>query len=1248
MTGCHHPSLLAPMITSSTSRPRRGMLLLLVLLALSLFLAVGVMLMTIGVRARLSARAHGDARFSGNAYDGILTAALDEALLTAIRGSASGTNPADKGSVRPYVSASSGAITYFESLLHDKYGSPVTGTAIGVSGFDTPVLTLTLARSSLSSTEAANSPATLNGRIMTIRPNAPGTRHRSFRILGSATSGPSTIQCLLANPPSGISSAVPSGECGVVINGREFTATTGPNSPEPWDAYDDANLWLAHPVLKKGQVIDFSRMSYSGTAAAWPPSASLADNDNDGLEDGVWFRCGSPLRSPHGGDLTFEVSYLIVDLDGRININAAGMARTGSSGYSTTPANVPLGAGYGPADIDPSLLFPATVLSSATNTSGTAASPFALSGTLAFNPAYTLSNLSLSGSVPWEAWLPVTATVVTSTSGTGTTPAKWPTLLIAGPTASPYTRPYQRRATVATGVVTGRYGLNGVPGLAGDDANQQTNAANYVLSIAGTDAAADLQGRSRIFSEPPVASATPPEIMPRLTHFLPTSSADWSDDPYETRLDGISTADDTPFTLAEFERILRADDGDANELPLRLAAALADVGQVSRMTFTTDSWDSPALSGSAARVVEQALSGTVAMLVTTSGSVRDFPRLAYSGSSSWLSTSGTANPISPDVAAGLRFNLNRPVTTPAERHEYCKGLYTLALILNGTTSNTAEFRRAAAQWAVNALDFRDEDSDCTGFEYDDDLSDGWTVDGNLLTGTSTEPSRRVVWGAERPDVIITQAGAWQSSSSDPWRAIVTLHHPFHLSHVKTVVSGSLTTTGTIGRVAASLTSGTGIDLRKRPAANADPIWRLQLSSGSSTQLAQFVSSTVAGILTSSSSALPLQLDSNQYVCVHASGSSPFTISTGPGFFAWPMDTGGTFGSVYAIDVPGTVTLLRLATGTSPFHPDTNPYVEMDSAQLEPLTGTNSVIRSSGTTATAFRFWLNRRRDGWVAGTGSTTFGPYSISGADPVPRIHWPNRPFISQAELALVPTGTSGTSAMSTNHALMNYGTTIFTLVTATTGSATTAAAGLMLDATYVPTRFVGCASSGTGSDVERLGFSSLGAANLSSWREPGRVNVNTVVTGTDAQSPGPDNIVWTTLGTGSNPFVGVPRIRPQSAFTGTAAASITHMLSLNAGGAAGIFRDQSALTTGTAAARSGNPYFEYARAIGLANTATIRSNVFAVWVSVRVTDNSPNAPPPVVKRVFAIVDRSIPVGYSPGEDLNVQECIRMKRYLD
>jgi hypothetical protein len=221
-----------------------------------------------------------------------------------------------------------------------------------------------------------------------------------------------------------------------------------------------------------------------------------------------------------------------------------------------------------------------------------------------------------------------------------------------------------------------------------------------------------------------------------------------------------------------------------------------------------------------------------------------------------------------------------------------------------------------------------------------------------------------------------------------------------------------------------------------------------------------------------------------------------------------------------------------------------------------------------------------------------------------------------------------------------------------------------------------------------------------MSKWREPGKVNVNTIVSGTAVRSgtaPLVDEIVWTTfLGTPNlrNPFLprpaitatipaipaipvsrgnptipairAIPKDPKQEITPAQPAKSLAQMLLLLSGTTAGWPLD-AALLSGTAPAdtptpladhttppgedlypRDRNPFFAYAQAIRLANTATIRSQVFAVWITVKITDDSPNAPSPVTKRMFAIIDRSIPVGYAPGQDLNVRDTIRLKRFLD
>ena len=1248
-------------------RRRRGMLLLIVILMLALFMAIGAMLLTIASRSRAAARANFVASQQSVSSDAICRNALDQSLMAAIRGATSGTN----GSVT--VTGSTGAI--LENLLADKFGpstTSITGTGVllsnpaaGVipanSGTGAPVMTISL--SALS--QSGSTPSHLSGRVLTINPSQGAGDTASYRILGAtgiSTSTTGTTTCYVAQMPSMVSRRLPALNTPfpVVINGREFTPDSGTTQPESYDAYDDANLWLAQPVLANGQVSGtYARLSFSGTSGT-----ATVDNDNDGVLDGIWIPSDAVVNavkgtatttplpvvisdqpSPLGGTLRFQVSYLILDLDGRININAAGMTSAMGS-YEATP-NTPIGMGYGPADVNAGLLFPAALPP--------------VSGTYAF---------------------------------TGI----WPKLLLSGtPTTTPANPSLdQRRVPPVVGSINGRFGTGSTPGISGDDlgGNQQTaGSANavlnattggtdslYTLTIAGGNAVGDLKSQARVY----MTSTTPGQITPTLNFFRPswagTAGADAIDDPYELRLDtdaprsgtlrrpalSGTANDDNPFTLAELERVLRPNDSDAPQLPQRLAAGLEDLAQRSRLTITTDSWDTPGLTGLAARKIED--------FIATSGTGWSMP----------------SDVMSPDIAAGLRFNINRPVlsgttaTAQSQQQEFCKGLYMLVVALSGTTNQpTATDAAQYAQWAVNVLDFRDADSTLTRFAYDADLSDGWQV-------SSSSP---VAYGAERPELVIAESAAWRDTLNNTAQLFVNLHRPAASALLLTATTTTTSTTAVTGTTELStlaISGSLGLSGWQLRFGTNNAVAFVNVGSSGTTQNQSVFSGTSVGSrstnLSGASLGAPAGLvatGSGAFLCVLPTSPQNFSASGIPTFI---VDQ-GTLPQFAPTSTSGTVALERLADLSQP-HSASNPYVVVDTAVLNSIpdiaatpTPTLTKRRRTGPMDSSANplaiFWTRLPpATAWTA-VSSTSLGTYVVSGSTPVPWFHWPNRPFISPAELALVATGPSSTDGVLGNYSFPTNSLANSTAIIAV-NSITTSLGALILDATYVPSRFAENSLTISGSSINVVGLDKLQANHFSKWREPGRVNVNTIISGTTVLSgttASLDDVVWTTLMGNTyvaNPFIptpaitstipavpavpatpnfptipAIPAIPKQGPQPATPANSISHLLSLN--GLGGPIAIQNFTTSGTTLfPRDKNTFFPYAQAIRLANTATVRSNVFAIWITVRITDDSTNAPSPVTKRLFAIIDRSIPVGYSPNQDLNVRDTIRLKRYLD
>lgn len=279
---------------------RRGVLLLLVLSCLTLFMMLGAIMLVLATRARSAARAFAAASSLASRDDARIRAALDEAMMTLLRGPRMGV---------------SGTIP--ESILGDCYGTEVlTGTITALSVTNSGTLQATLTGFT------AATPLALNGRVLTIKPQAgdPGLAG-SYRILSFA-SGSATLSNLRgAQPFQQRPTLFP---CVAIINGRDFDGSAG---NEPWDKPDASNPYLTH-AKPDGVGVQILRPAFGAVSGS-----CAVDNDADGIADGIWLSDLLPAQpQENGSTLTFKVSYLVLDLDGRFNVNAHSGGPSGSLG----------------------------------------------------------------------------------------------------------------------------------------------------------------------------------------------------------------------------------------------------------------------------------------------------------------------------------------------------------------------------------------------------------------------------------------------------------------------------------------------------------------------------------------------------------------------------------------------------------------------------------------------------------------------------------------------------------------------------------------------------------------------------------------------------------------------------------------------------------------------------------------------------------------------------------------------------
>jgi hypothetical protein len=295
-------------------------------------------------------------------------------------------------------------------------------------------------------------------------------------------------------------------------------------------------------------------------------------------------------------------------------------------------------------------------------------------------------------------------------------------------------------------------------------------------------------------------------------------------------------------------------------------------------------------------------------------------------------------------------------------------------------------------------------------------------------------------------------------------------------------------------------------------------------------------------------------------------------------------------------------------------------------------GVNATSHLRSTTSSTTAFWrppadMASGTVGRVVDSGTLTFPSSLASGS--TAWLPWPNRPFTSAAELLLVPQGTA-------LEILQNY-QRLTPTESGTTGLGKGAPVplALLFDAVHVPTRFAGIHTTGTANlSAHGIHAATVTANQLSSWREPGRVNLNTVVA----------EDVWNAVVAG--PLTAAVRSSTNAALRGTPAETVGHLLALSGGGNPLPAADTDA-NLPAALNPLINPLHGIYTATRLANTVTPRSNVFAIWITIR--ESVAGDPDSVrYRRAFYVVDRSIPVGFEDGVDHNVWDCVRLRRIIE
>jgi hypothetical protein len=508
---------------------------------------------------------------------------------------------------------------------------------------------------------------------------------------------------------------------------------------ESYDSFDYQNQFLAgvkadgsiaYPSFHRQELINQFPIRSDFRAIRGPNQGLLVDNLNNGSPDGVWIDIGlSTLSDREGTRFKPLVSYTVIDLDSKINLNAHGNAFAADRqmteiGFLTTrglgqpdPESLQRGVGYGPPEIK---LQPTLV-----------------------NSDWVLTG---NGLIPGRYGADGKPGEADARDG-------WASYKLFG---------YPDRSF-----------LDPIPGTVSGDFGSAMDAHGR-FAVGYPDDTKDFGVPVHL----PVANVG----ISNLTSELVDSAFEMSFSDYA--MTGPQNKFDSPYTLQELEAVLRSSDIDSRLLPNRLrelgAAEFSGLND-STHAITTSSFEvptrmknlpeqlsqilaryNPALTAAEMRDQIQVMLPSEIIRGLPMNLNRPFGDGVDNNGDSVVDESGETNQITHPNGQTYTFN------QPFARYHLARHLYVLALLATEKfdtfhaviPQSILDYRRRVAQWAINVIDFRDRDAIMTGFEVDLNPWDGWDVDGDLLTTdmlNGRNPANRAVyWGVERPELLISE------------------------------------------------------------------------------------------------------------------------------------------------------------------------------------------------------------------------------------------------------------------------------------------------------------------------------------------------------------------------------------------------------------------------------------------------------------------------------------------------------------